>query len=65
MFTRIFLQEREEFKRNIRSDLARNQIETYPMAKFDHEEDFEVNQSYRVCDKKDTFLRSALISFQN
>lgn len=41
--------ERQEFKKNIQLDLAQHRIGVYPFAKYDHPDDYAVNESYRVC----------------
>lgn len=48
VFQTYLHQERQEFKRNIQQDLAHNRIDVYPLAKYDHPDDYGVNESYRV-----------------
>ncbi|KAK4023260.1 septin homolog spn2-like [Daphnia magna] len=43
----LTLDERQEFKKNIQLDLAQHRIEVYPFAKYDHPDDYAVNESYR------------------
>ncbi|XP_046658090.1 septin homolog spn2-like [Daphnia pulicaria] len=43
----LTLDERQEFKKNIQQDLARHRIGVYPLAKYDHPDDYGVNESYR------------------
>lgn len=43
----LTIEEREEFKRNIQHDLMSNHIDSYPLARYEHQEDTPMNQSYR------------------
>jgi septin family protein len=44
----LIKKERQEFKKNIQQDLAQHRIGVYPLAKYDHPDDYGVNESYRV-----------------
>lgn len=42
------MKERHEYKLRLQKDLKENGVEVYPSAKYEHGNDREINQTYRV-----------------
>lgn len=42
------MKERSEYKSRIQKDLKENGVEVYPSAEYEHVDDREINETYRV-----------------